>query len=183
MAPTAAQVRAFWTWARRLGLTEAQARDALEGTSAIALGRAIRHFHAPPGRGGAWTLSTREMAIVLDTLNAETLGRVRRRGEWVELGRDGRLPAPQKRPRREGHPGDRLSLEALWKLQGLVQGMSPLYVNGIFDRALGRPERHRPGIVWPADEWGVRKCVEALKAIRRRPARPGPDDGQPRPAA
>lgn len=171
LGPTAAQIRAFWMWARALTLTEAQARDAFEGTTAIALGRPIRHFHSPPGRG-AWTLTRREMAIVLDHLNAETRGRVRRRGEWVGLGQDGKLPGPQKRPKREGHPGSRLSLEALWRLQGLVQGMSADYANGIFDRALGRPSRHRTEIVWPADDWGVRKCIEAIKAVRRREGKP-----------
>jgi hypothetical protein len=182
--PTAAQLRAFWTWARRLGLSEDQARDALEGTTAIALGRPIRHFHEPPGRGGAWTLDRRELAIVLDQLNAETLGRVRRRGEWVELGRDGKLPAPQKRPRREGHPGSRLTLDALFRLKNLVAGMSADYVNGVFDRALGRPDRSRAEIVWPADDLGVRKCIEAVKAVRRRAAkRRSPGDDRPRSAA
>lgn len=170
LGPSAAQLKAFWMWARALTLTEAQARDALEGTTAIALGRPIRHFHEPPGRG-IWTLTRREMAIVLDQLNAETRGRVRRRGEWVELGQDGKLPAPQRRPRRQGHPGSRLSLEALWKLQGLVQGMSADYANGIFDRVLGRPERHRTEVAWPADDWGVRKCIEAVKAVRARTGR------------
>lgn len=182
LGPTGAQLKAFWKWARALTLTEAQARDALEGTTAIALGRPVRHFHEPPGRG-AFMLSRREMAIVLDHLNAETRGRVRRRGEWVELGPGGKLPGPQRRPRRPGHPGSRLSLEALWRLQGLVQGMSADYVNGVFDRALDRPERHRTEIAWPSDDWGVRKCIEALKAVlkRRRAAAPSAAGSCPAP--